>query len=473
MKGYAIINQKKVQFIANGGMHLLDFIRNDQHLKGTKEACREGDCGSCIVLSGQMEAGKLIYRVVNSCMYPLGLISNSHIVTVEGLTGQNLSMIQKLMIDEWASQCGFCTPGFIVSMTGYFLQAKTLSVDDAVSFLSGNICRCTGYLSIKRAMTRLCESLDQEEFERSYHQNRVSHLVKAGFLPAYFEQISTRLAEIPSPEQVKPYQTGDVILAGGTDLYIQKGDILSSMEPYFIRQNENFRGIRTNGSHLSIGSATTITELEESIPFRQMVPGFSSFSRLISGASIRNMATIGGNLINASPIGDLSILFLALNASVKLDLPGSERTIPLKNFFLDYKKLDLEPGELLKAVMIPLDSADSEVHFEKVSRRTHLDIASVNSAMSIKSHQGIIHEIHAAAGGVAPIPLYLKGLCEYLQNKIWDDQLVEEGIRIALDEISPISDVRGSKQYKRLLLEQQLRIHFSVLAAKLRDHEKL
>lgn len=473
MKGYAIINQKKVQFIANGGMHLLDFIRNDQHLKGTKEACREGDCGSCIVLSGQMEEGKLIYRVVNSCMYPLGLISNSHIVTVEGLTGQKLSMIQKLMIDEWASQCGFCTPGFIVSMTGYFLQAKTLSVDDAVSFLSGNICRCTGYLSIKRAMKHLCESLDQEEFERSYHQNRVSHLVKAGFLPAYFEQISTRLAEIPAPDQLKPYHTGDVILAGGTDLYIQKGDILRSMEPYFIRQNEIFRGTRSNGSHLSIGSATTITELEESEQFRQMVPGFSSFSRLISGASIRNMATIGGNLINASPIGDLSILFLALNASVKLDLSGMERTIPLKNFFLDYKKLDLESGELLKEVMIPLDSADSEVHFEKVSRRTHLDIASVNSAMSIKSHQGIIYEIHAAAGGVAPIPLYLTGLCEYLQNKIWDDQLVEEGIRIALDEISPISDVRGSKQYKRLLLEQQLRIHFSVLAAKLRDHEKL
>jgi xanthine dehydrogenase small subunit len=473
MKGNAIINQKKVQFDAKGGMHLLDFIRNDLQLKGTKEACREGDCGSCIVLLGQMENSKLTYRIVNSCMYPLGEISNKHVVTVEGLTGQKMSMIQQLMIDEWASQCGFCTPGFIVSMTGYFLQAKTLNVDDAISFLGGNICRCTGYHSIKRAMIRLCESLDQVEFEQSYNENRINHLVKTGFLPAYFEQISTLLAEIPASGQPKTYHPGDIILAGGTDLYIQKGEIISSQEPYFIRQNEHFRGIRRNGKHLIIGSATTVTELEESELFRQIVPGFSTYSRLISGASIRNMATIGGNLINASPIGDLSILFLALNAAVKLDLSGKERIIPLKHFFLDYKKLDLQAGELLNEVMIPLDITDANVHFEKVSRRTHLDIASVNSAMSIKSENGIICEIHAAAGGVGPVPLYLKGVCEYLQNKIWDDQVVEEGIQIALNEISPISDVRGSKQYKHLLLEQQLRIHFSVLAEKNRDHEKL
>lgn len=473
MKGFAIFNQKKVQFDVPGGMHLLDYIRNDLHLKGTKEACREGDCGSCIVLMGQMVDNRLSYKTINSCMFPMGEICNTHIVTIEGLNEQKMSSLQQIMIDEWASQCGFCTPGFLISMTGYFLQAKTLNADDAVSFLAGNICRCTGYLSIKRAMIRLCGMLDLGEFEQTEPQNRVSYLVKAGFLPAYFGQIHSWIAELPPQDEPKAYHPGDVIMGGATDLYIQKAQVFRDQEPYFIRQNKACRGIRREDGQLRIGSATTVSELEESDHFRQIIPEFNTFSRLISGASIRNMATIGGNLINASPIGDLSILFLALNASLKLDLSGTERILPLQNFFLDYKKLDLKPGELLKEVIIPMDLAYAHIHFEKVSRRTHLDIASVNSAMSIKLNNRIITRVHASAGGVGPVPLYLKGFCDHLQNKIWEEKLEEEAIRIALNEISPISDVRGSKNYKRLLLEQQLHIHFSVIAEKTRNHEKL
>jgi len=256
-------------------------------------------------------------------------------------------------------------------------------------------------------------------------------------------------------------------MAGGTDLYIRKGDDVSLEEPYFVREQNGFRGIYQRGDFCVIGAATTITELEESEHFMQIIPDFREYSRLISGASIRNRATIGGNIINASPIGDLSILFLAMNASVKLVLGDRERMIFLKNFFLGYKKLDLQPGELLREVLIPINMAKAVMHFEKVSRRKHLDIASVNSAMSIRMNSGKVEEVHAAAGGVGPTPQYLKFFCNQLQNKYLDEDGMEEAIRVAMAEISPISDVRGSKMYKSLLLEQQLRIHFSVLAEKI------
>lgn len=467
MKGYAIINDNQIQFEVPGGKHLLDYIREDLQLKGTKEACREGDCGSCIVLWGKQEGGVVRYRTINSCMFPVGEIQNSHIVTIEGLNGEKMTPIQQFMVVEWASQCGFCTPGFIVSMTGYFLQAKTLDVDEAIAFLGGNICRCTGYLSIKRAMTHLCELLDQDEFRKSYQKNRVNYLIAAGFLPGYFEHISALISELPGEDDPNPFEPENVLMAGGTDLYIQKAEIISTQEPYFILRNSLFRGIRQERDQCVIGSATTVSELEESDLFTQIVPQFRTYSRLISGASIRNRATVGGNIVNASPIGDLSILFLALNASLKLELNGRERIIPLKNFFLGYKKLDLYPGELVKELMIPMAMSGHDIHFEKVSRRTHLDIASVNSAMSIRLNKGKIEEIHASAGGVGPVPMYLNGFCHHLQDNFFDEKLMETGIQLALNEISPISDVRGSKTYKCLLLEQQLRIHFSVLAGQI------
>ncbi|HAY71185.1 MAG TPA: (2Fe-2S)-binding protein [Saprospirales bacterium] len=373
----------------------------------------------------------------------------------------------QFMVDEWASQCGFCTPGFIVSMTGYFLQAKTLDVDDALAFLGGNICRCTGYLSIKKAMTRLCELVDPDKFRKSYEKNRVNYLISEGFLPGYFESISVLMSHLPAEADPEPFQHGNVLLAGGTDLYIQKADMISTHEPYFILRNSHFRGIRQEGDQCVVGSATTVSEMQESDLFNRLVPEFKKYSRLISGASIRNRATIGGNIVNASPIGDLSILFLALNASLRLELDGRERMIQLKNFFLGYKKLDLYPGELVKELLIPMELTDHVIHFEKVSRRTHLDIASVNSAMSIRLNNRKIEEIHASAGGVGPVPMYLNGFCHHLQDHFFDEKLMETGIQIALNEINPISDVRGSKTYKCLLLEQQLRIHFSVLAAQI------
>ncbi|MBN1639277.1 MAG: 2Fe-2S iron-sulfur cluster binding domain-containing protein, partial [Ignavibacteriales bacterium] len=196
---HTIINNQIESFQLPSGVVLLDVIRNELKLKGTKEGCREGDCGSCIVLWGKLKNDKMEYRTINSCMFPLGEAEGSHIVTIEGLNDKELSPIQQAIVDEEASQCGFCTPGFIISMLGYFLNAKTLNPQDAIASLSGNICRCTGYTSIIRAMERIINSLDTKEFAASYSSARISFLIGHKFLPEYFLSIPEKIKNLPLP----------------------------------------------------------------------------------------------------------------------------------------------------------------------------------------------------------------------------------------------------------------------------------
>lgn len=456
-----IINQRPETFQLPAGTVLLDVLRNDLKLKGTKEGCREGDCGSCIVLRGTLVNGFVDYRTVNSCMFPLGEVENSHIVTVEGLNGTELSPFQQAMVDENASQCGFCTPGFVVSMAGYFLHTKTLSLDDAIAFLSGNICRCTGYTSIIRAMEKAMSLFNADEFTASYGKDRVPFLIRHHFLPEYFVEIPDLLSSHKSVTSNSI--SGKLIVGGGTDLYVQKEDEVVDSEIFLVSKEPSLKGISRENGKCLIGAATTVTELEESEIFCSAIPDFQKFGRLISGVSIRNRATLGGNIVNASPIGDLSIIFLALDATLVLEKNNQKREVLLRDFFKGYKQLDLLPGEFVHSLHFHIPHHQSRCCFEKVSRRTHLDIASVNTAMLIHQENNIVQKFHLSAGGVAPVPLYLKTASEFLRGKTLSQENIDKTISIAAEEISPISDVRGSAVYKKLLLEQLITSHFRSL----------
>lgn len=446
-----IINNSEETFQLPSGAVLLDVLRNNLKLKGTKEGCREGDCGSCIVLWGKLKNRTMKYRTVNSCMFPIGDAAHSHIVTIEGVNGKELNPIQQAIVDEGASQCGFCTPGFVMSMLGYFLQAKTLNIQDAISFLSGNICRCTGYASIIRAMERTLNLFEPKEFENSYPEKRISLLIQNKFLPEYFLTIPDRIKNIPLPSSEPALKS--FVVAGGTDLYVQKGDEISDSNLFLLSSSEEYKGIYIENNNCVIRAATTISELEESELIQKLLPNFKKYIQLISCQSIRNRATVGGNIINASPIGDLSIILLALNSTVILKSNDATREVKLKDFFRGYKRLDKSPDELLYSVYFPLPSKNNSFHFEKVSRRMHLDIASVNSAIMLSVENNIVKEIHLSAGGVAPIPLYLSNAAAFLKNKNLNKENIDETVKIAMDEISPISDVRGSKGYKNKLLK--------------------
>jgi xanthine dehydrogenase small subunit len=447
-----ILNNKLIQTNAHPGTTLLDFIRYGENLPGTKIGCREGDCGACTVLEGTYRNNKVHYKSIVSCLTPLGNAHGKHIVTIEGVNLKELSPIQNAMVDNSGTQCGFCTPGFVMSLTGHSLSEEQSTYEKAIAAISGNICRCTGYKSIERAAESISELLKVKDIN-----DPVKWLVDNGFLPEYFLEISNKLKQIKDNPKSDEHAK---IIGGGTDLMVQRPEEIAESEINLYYQRVDLKEIKEEKNTIIIGSACNATEIMQSAIMQKYFPDIKTHFKLISSEPIRNMGTIAGNFVNASPIGDLSIFFLALNANINLKEAKNTRKIPLKNFFLDYKKFDLNKGEYIESVVIPIPEKEYKFNFEKVSKRTHLDIASVNSAIYMKLNADIIEECSVSAGGVSAIPKYLSKTSEYLVGKKITNGTVFKANEILQEEISPISDVRGSEDYKRLLVRQLFFAHF-------------
>ena len=253
-------------------------------------------------------------------------------------------------------------------------------------------------------------------------------------------------------------------LGGGTDLYVQKHDEMNHADIQFMFDKPGLNEIIEKDGKCILGPSVTVTDLRNSPVINRIFPDFYRYSKLVSSTPIRNMATIAGNFVNASPIGDFTIFFLAMNAQIELSPAssqnGSGRTIALRDFYKGYKQLDKKPEEIISKVWFTIPAKGFYFNFEKVSKRTHLDIASVNSAIAMVINDDIITEAGISAGGVGPIPMYLKKTSAFLQGKKVDDKTIAGLIEVMKTEISPISDARGSKEYKTLLLGQLLKAHF-------------
>lgn len=491
-----IINDEDIFTEIHPGVTVLDFLRKNLSLTGTKEGCREGDCGACTVLVGEFDGNKVKYKSVNSCLLPIGSVNGKHIVTIEGLNADGLSPIQNFMVEEGGTQCGFCTPGFIISMTGYFLTHDSYNKESAVEALDGNICRCTGHTSIKRAAVRSVEY---------YTENKSKSLVKSGLVPAYFSGIPDRLKELNRQIHTDGVdgKSTKYKIAGGTDLFVQKwGDVYKS-EVGFIPVNDSGNLITVKGNECTINASATVSDIMNSKKMIQYFPDIKKYFSLFGSLPIRNRATLGGNIVNGSPIADMTNFFLALDAKVLLSMETHlsfrasssvkknkiesaqndpkhplkrgllERSVYLKDFFFAYKTMDLQPGELIKSVSFKLPASNSHFSYEKVSRRTYLDIASVNTSMYIETSDNIITNVHISAGGVAPIPKYLSKTRKFLLKKKIDSDVISESAEIAMSEISPISDARGSVEYKNVLLRQLIFAHFLKLFPELVNYEEL
>jgi xanthine dehydrogenase small subunit len=379
-----------------------------------------------------------------------------------------------------------------MSLTGYCISGPHLSVpsavadgdigeiephrgkispENAVSAIDGNICRCTGYKSIERAAEQLC-----------------SQLANGGgrFVPDYFAEMPRRLSELNVTTKAEIRAVASVpFVSGGTDIYVQRPDEIADADAQHLFYDDALCTIRVNGEYIEIGASVTVTDLLESPLMQSIFPRLYEHLKLVSSTPIRNMATLAGNFVDASPIGDMTVWFLALNAEITLN---TGREMLLRKLYLDYKKLSKEPDEYIKTIRFKKPHSDFRFNFEKVSKRTYLDIASVNTAISLKvepvpgktwtppalsvppavaggafsndSLDYFITDAHVAAGGVAPIPLYLKEASSFLIGRHVDEDTIQKAGDIIQAEISPISDVRGSEEYKRLLLRQLFRAHF-------------
>ena len=461
-----ILNETDIETDLPAGTLVLDFVRYHRHLMGTKIGCREGDCGACTVLVGEVKDHKLTYRSATSCLMSIGNAAGKHIVTVEGLNTTTLNPVQQAMSDEGATQCGFCTPGFVVSLAGFCLSDAKPSFEKAIASIDGNICRCTGYKSIERAAARVASLMEQRN-----GMDPIAYATQNQFFPAYFETIKERLTKMSMTVDgvSKSGKATAKFLGGGTDLYVQQHETMVHADINFLFNKKEAKGIYKDGHKCWIGGSATVTDLLESEILQQHFPKLGQFVKLVSSTPIRNMATVAGNFVNASPIGDFTIFFLALNARIVLSNGKSEREIPLRNLYKGYKQLDKSPDEYIDRLWFDLPDDDMFFNFEKVSKRTHLDIASVNTAVCISSRNGEVKEAGISAGGVAAVPLYLKKSSDFLKGKTLSTDLLDELVDVVQSEIAPISDARGTDQYKRLLLTQLIKSHFRTLFPALVD----
>lgn len=460
-----------VSFLLNAKEHLtalppgavvLDLIRNEARLTGTKEGCREGDCGACTVLLGTPCHDGVRYSAVNSCILPVGELPGRHLVTIEGISPEEgLSAVQEPFVRHGASQCGFCTPGMIMSLTGYLLSTTEPDISGAVESLGGNICRCTGYISVRRAAEDAVRSTGPSRAGSPFGREHLEHLVSRNVIPDYFLHIEEKLAKPEVPEELKVgYPAAYLTVAGGTDLFATGG-----VDPYrsglrFLSREPQLSYVSDEGRGLfRAGAASTVEDLIESGVFRGTGNLHGSL-RLISSAQIRSRATLGGNIVNASPIGDLTIMLLALEAVLLISGPSGDREVPLSEFFRGYKVIDLRPNELIESIRFRIPGPPGRVNFEKVSMRKHLDIASVNTAAAFRVTDRTVLKAVISAGGVAPVPAVLYRTCDFLRNREISAGTVLGACETAMEEISPITDVRGTAEYKRLLTVRLLKAHF-------------
>jgi xanthine dehydrogenase small subunit len=369
-----ILNNQEINTDLPSSLVVLDFLRHSQQLIGTKEGCREGGCGACMILVGEWDGEALSYQPVKSCLLALQKISGKHVVTIEGVNNHELNPIQQAIVDEGATQCGYCTPGIVLSLSSFFLNSPLFPEQQAITALDGNICRCRGYQSIKRAARQLCKKFSP--FDVNSKIERLKWLVEKQILPAYFLQIPKRLHKFqkPSPQSSNDSSQSSVVVAGGT-IYWQKQADLYPKDIVFLSRQPDLSQIRIEQNRLNVGATTTIEAMKNSPIMRAFFPKIDKYFELIASTPIRHRATVGGNIVAASPTGDLTLFFLALGASITLTDGKIQRTLALKDFFKGHKQLDKAPNELLETVSFPVPTQNAFFNFEKVSKRTYFDIA--------------------------------------------------------------------------------------------------
>ncbi|MBC7885771.1 MAG: FAD binding domain-containing protein, partial [Saprospiraceae bacterium] len=331
-----ILNDLLIETNHPSGGTVLDFIRYHKRMTGTKIGCREGDCGACTLLVGDFENDELVYRSMTSCLMPLGNAEGKHIVSIEGINMDQLSPVQQCMVDSNGTQCGFCTPGFIMSLTGFVMKPNSGTCKEAIASIDGNICRCTGYKSIEKATYNIVEAISAKPAV-----NGINWLVEHRFIPEYFLNIEKRLLGLrkkTTPQ--KKARTYNMVVGGGTDLLVQKPQLIKQATIRHLFDDSLLLKIYLKNGNCYVGASVSVTSFAESGIIQSLFSDLPRIIKLVSSTPIRNMATLAGNLVNASPIGDMTVFFLALNADIVLNLKGKRRNIKLKDFYLGYKLMD-------------------------------------------------------------------------------------------------------------------------------------
>lgn len=441
---------------------VLDWLRLERRMTGSKEGCAEGDCGACTVIVGRLDHGVLRYEAINACIRFLPTLDGCHLLTVEHLKGADgaLHPVQQALVDCHGSQCGFCTPGFVMSLFALWLNEDAPSVSRIEDALAGNLCRCTGYepiIAAAQQMYRLGRS-DGLAIRRDAIQAQLQALTDAETLslggPEGQFLAPASVAALADLVITHPRAT---LVAGATDvgLWVTKG--MRRLDPViFLGRVQALRLIDDRGDHLRIGAMATHAEVRPVLA--ALSPQLDELMRRFGGEQVRNAGTIGGNIGNGSPIGDLPPVLIALGATLVLRRGDEERRIPLESFFIDYRKQDRREGEFVEAVIVPKPEAGVLLHVSKISKRFDEDISAVCGAFLLRlAEDGRIAEARLAYGGMAGIPKRAAAAEAALIGRTWDDAAVEAAIAALAGDFTPLSDMRASAGYRLTVAGNLLR----------------
>ena len=449
---------------------LLEWLREERGLTGCKEGCAEGDCGACMVVIAEPEPQRperLRWRSINACIQLLPMLHGKAVFTVEGLkNGERLHPIQQMLVDHHGSQCGFCTPGFVMSIYGLMQRQGRPGRADTLRALSGNLCRCTGYRPIIDAALALsdCRMPAAEQAALCRRLQRIERrpgMVWASFIPggsrwhapASLDELARLFARYPDA----------LLVAGSSDvgLWINKR-LEDPPRMIGLAAVPELQVIRERADGLQIGAAVCLEQAFEAIG--RVHPSLIRYFDRFASLPVRQAGTLAGNLANASPIGDAAPVLLALDARLLLNRDGARRELPLDAFFIDYRRTALQPGEFIEAVLLPAPPPDLELAAWKLSRREEQDIAAVSLALAIRRAPdgGIIHA-RVAAGGMAAIPKRAPATEQALLGQVWDDASLRSACAALARDFTPQDDLRASADY-RLAAARNLLTRFRMRA---------
>jgi xanthine dehydrogenase small subunit len=450
---------------------LLDWLREDQGRTGTKEGCNEGDCGACTVMVVRLEHDCLKWRAVNACIQFLWMLDGAQVYTVEDLAAANgiLHPVQQAMVELHGSQCGFCTPGFVMSMAAHLRNGGAL--DDAAinAALAGNLCRCTGYAPIVRAMCRASE-LAEAQGDPFDAEERVIHARLGALREGEPLDMMTAAGRISLPTDsamlAALYESNPsaVLVAGATDVGLWATKQLRDFGHVIaVRTARDLNRIEQSPQGLWIGAAVTYTDAMPALT--ALLPEAQETLRRIGSTQVRNSATVCGNIGNASPIGDGPPLFIAAGAVLHLRKGEARRCVPLEEYFLDYGRQDRQPGEFIEAVFIPARPQNVVFRAYKVSKRFDQDISAVMAAFSLEFGQdGLIAQARLAFGGMAGVPQRAVVAERALTGRTWSSAARDAAMAAVREDFSPLSDMRGSAWYRTTITANLLARFFEETA---------
>ena len=448
-----------IQFLLNNKIHkiknpdpnktILNYIRDDLKKTGTKEGCAEGGCGACTIVLGELDKGKINYKSINACISFLPILNGKQLILVEDLANSNRPhIVQEAMVKFHGSQCGFCTPGFTMSLFSMYKNYKSINNELVEEVLSGNLCRCTGYRPIIEAAKSLNNKKDYDQFKRNQNKTisllrkikdvdiEINYRGRKYFAPKTIPNLKKLLKKYPSAK----------ILSGGTDLSLEVTKFRKEIKTIISLNSINKLNFIKKGKNLlEIGATTSLFKFQNLI--KKYFIDFYDVLKRYGSLQIRNVGTIAGNIATASPIGDMLPLLLSLDAKIVIYGANKKKIYSLNQFFISYRKTKLKKGEFIYSIKIPLNR-ENVFKAYKISKRFDDDISSVCGSFSFLIKKNRITKVAIAYGGMSEIPKRALTIEKNLINSEFSENTFSRAVDLMNKDFSPLDDMRASKNYR-------------------------